>query len=675
LFRGVVKEATLSGLPAVAVANRGYYYSWTGAPGYVVKVGDPVIGTDLVGEVLQVGDWIQSDGTKWVHVPGDLLSKQRWDSLGSFAPWSDTSWEKGSVVSYQKAFFRASALISTGDLAPGVTAANPGEVQKWVDITPLPSISTGDLTNVNANTINGGGTHGAVFQWDDNVGEWVSSDVLEVSEVNTSTVRFETGYGELQGVADDISAVDDVDEGLMAPTVYAVKEYVKAQPKPFLEELEDCTELANAQDGEVPVWSNANSRWEPKSLTTPILYLGTGAWVAADVADAAKRYGMATDTVPDPAVWAPVPGDQYIDLSTGTVTVFTGAGGTTNPTRRAGAITGGAQPGLDALIEDLGGLSDVTLNAPADKQVLQYELTSKQWKNVTPDYLNPTNGYTKTEVDNKIGAVVTGLEHYEAVLSRVDTPPAAPTANDLYIVGATPTGLWTGQANNLARWDGAAWQFEAPKANESHLIESVAETWHWNGTAWVKVATATTTGGPAAAGDLWMVGAIQQSMLTEAEFKSLLNVTEQAKWCLADGRNVSGTKYATTTGRNTVPDLRGAYLRMAGVNATHTGWNGGTLNGYQEDNTARPRNVFTTNSTGNHKHWNGKTEYLDDAHVFEYGKKALNRSGWVGGNTDGFAQGLAATSTDGSHTHTITGGGDAETRPKSYSVNYFVKIN
>jgi len=32
---------------------------------------------------------------------------------------------------------------------------------------------------------------------------------------------------------------------------------------------------------------------------------------------------------------------------------------------------------------------------------------------------------------------------------------------------------------------------------------------------------------------------------------------------------------------------------------------------------------------------------------------------------------------DGAHSHTttITGGGDTETKPKSYSVNYFIKVN
>ena len=271
LFRGVIKEATLSTLPDVDTANRGFYWSWTGSPGYVVQKGDAKIGPDLENEVLQVGDWIQSDGTKWVHVPGDLLSKQRWDSLGSFAPWSDTSWEKGSVVSYQKSFFRASALVAKGDLAPGASPANPGEVQKWVDITPLPHMSTGDLSNVNANTINGGGTHGAVFQWDDNVGEWVSSDTLEVSEVKTGTVKFGDPYGEITGVENlDLDATDPADESTFVPSVWAVKEYVKDRPKPFLEELDDCVDLGTATNGQVPSWDAANNKWVPYSVSAAL---------------------------------------------------------------------------------------------------------------------------------------------------------------------------------------------------------------------------------------------------------------------------------------------------------------------------------------------------------------------------------------------------------------------
>lgn len=680
LFRGVVEEATLNTLPTPAVANRGFYWSWTGNLGHTVSGTDAKISPDLDGEVLQVGDWIQSDGAKWVHVPGDLLSKQRWDSLGSFAPWADTSWESGSVVSYQKSFFRASALVSKGDLAPGAAPANPGEVQKWIDITPLPQMSTGDLSNVNANTIDGGRTHGAVFQWDDIIGEWVSSDTLEVNEVEVNTVRLGTGGGEIYYFEEvDITSVDPADDGNTAASVYAIKEYVKNQPKPFLEELDDCKELGSAADGDVPVWNDANSRWEPAALASPIIYLGTGAFTVANVASKTDNYGMPAGTVPDPQTWAPMPGDQFIDLRTGNVTVFTGT--TTSPApppRTDGSPSrpsiGAASP-VDLVPSTIGALSDVTLNAPADKQILQYDQATTQWKNVTPDYLNPTNGYTKTEVDNKITTVVTGLEHFESVLSRVDTPPASPAANDFYIVGATPTGLWAGQANNLARWDGAAWQFEAPKTNESHLVEDVAETWHWNGADWVKVATATTTGGPAAAGELWMVGAIQQSLLTEIEFKSLLAVSEQAKWALADGRDVSGSKYATTTGRSKVPDLRGAFLRMAGDNNINASWTGGSLNSFGEDTTRRPRTTdFTTNADGQHAHGVNFVRFTrynsggGSQGVTQLGSDPTAAS-WGGSNAS------SDTVDNGNHSHTINGGGDTETAPKHYSVNCFIKIN
>ena len=137
-------------------------------------------------------------------------------------------------------------------------------------------------------------------------------------------------------------------------------------------------------------------------------------------------------------------------------------------------------------------LTDATLSSASDKQILQYESATSQWKNVTPNFLSPINGYTKTEVDSKLTALVTGLEHEVSVLAIADTPPASPTLDQVYIVGATPTGDWAGQSNNLARWDGAAWVFDAPRDKEAHLVEAELATYSWNGTKWVKVAVAST---------------------------------------------------------------------------------------------------------------------------------------------------------------------------------------
>ena len=641
LFRGVVKEATLSTLPAPATANRGYYYSWTGNPGHVVAAGDAAIGGDLLGEVLQVGDWIQSDGSKWVHVPGDLLSKQRWDSLGSFAPWSDTSWEKGSVVSYQKSFFRANALISPGDLAPDATGS------KWTDITPLPSIKLAQLADVNDNAALSG--EDGVLVWSEVNGEFVVSRDITVDGIEFDA----TGPGAvLEGLMNGNLAANKT-LTTQVPSCEAVATYVDGLR---VEDLLDAKGLNVAADGEFIAWDDVSNGWLPKKaaaaiagmtdvdLTTPptqgqtLLYNAVG-----------TKWSAGTLTLGDLG---------NVDL-------------TTNPPSNGDVLfyDGGTPSNWKPLKLGLGVLSDVALTGTADNQILKYDLASTSWQNWTPDFLNTTNGYTKTEVDNKLTALVTGLEHEISVLAIADTPPASPTLDQVYIVGATPTGVWSGQSNNLARWDGAAWVFDAPRNKEAHLVEAELATYSWNGTNWVKVATASTSGS-AAAGDIWTVGSIQQSILTEAQWATALGA-EASKWAFADGRNVTGSKYATLTGNNTIPDLRGAFMRMAGKNAAKTSWDGGTLATFQEDTTRIPRySAFTTDQRGNHHHaYNDPLSNAAGTHrpgvagsdVYNAGEVRLN-------------PGRNNTTDNGAHTHAIQGG-DAETRPKTYAVNYFIKIN
>ena len=169
-------------------------------------------------------------------------------------------------------------------------------------------------------------------------------------------------------------------------------------------------------------------------------------------------------------------------------------------------------------------------------------------------------------------------------------------------------------------------------------------------------------------GDLWVVGSIQQSILTEPQWTAALG-TEASKWALVDGRDVSGSKYATLTGRSTIPDLRGAFMRMAGVNSTNTRGDGGRLGTYQEDLTARPKTALTGNTSngGAHDHGLGTINLV----------KTSGGSHNLEPGSGGAPEGSASFRTDGAHAHTVTinGGGDAETRPKTYSVNYFIKIN
>lgn len=55
------------------------------------------------------------------------------------------------------------------------------------------------------------------------------------------------------------------------------------------------------------------------------------------------------------------------------------------------------------------------------------------------------------------------------------------------------------------------------------------------------------------------VGSVMHSLLTEAEFNS--EIGSSTYWVLADGRDVSGSAYATLTGNTTIPDMRGRFLR------------------------------------------------------------------------------------------------------------------
>jgi hypothetical protein len=68
-----------------------------------------------------------------------------------------------------------------------------------------------------------------------------------------------------------------------------------------------------------------------------------------------------------------------------------------------------------------------------------------------------------------------------------------------------------------------------------------------------------------------IVGEIKHSMLTEQQFATAVGTIEAPKWMLCDGRSCAGTSFATIAGLNTVPDLRGAFLRGAGQNGNAIG--------------------------------------------------------------------------------------------------------
>lgn len=65
------------------------------------------------------------------------------------------------------------------------------------------------------------------------------------------------------------------------------------------------------------------------------------------------------------------------------------------------------------------------------------------------------------------------------------TPPALPAEGDRYIVGASPTGVWTGHAADIAVWQDGAWDFHDPLEGWRSWVEDENAFLIFNGSAWV----------------------------------------------------------------------------------------------------------------------------------------------------------------------------------------------
>lgn len=66
----------------------------------------------------------------------------------------------------------------------------------------------------------------------------------------------------------------------------------------------------------------------------------------------------------------------------------------------------------------------------------------------------------------------------------VATPPASPTAGDVYIIAASPTGDWTGQAGKLTYFD-AIWRFITPIEGMTLWVNDENLLYSYDGAAWV----------------------------------------------------------------------------------------------------------------------------------------------------------------------------------------------
>lgn len=151
-------------------------------------------------------------------------------------------------------------------------------------------------------------------------------------------------------------------------------------------------------------------------------------------------------------------------------------------------------------------------------------------------------------------------------------------------------------------------------------------------------------------------GSILPSMLSPAQFAAQAGdpavfAPTDSRWALADGRDVTGSRYETAAGSSTLPDLRGMFLR---------GLNEGRSDGLQDPGGgARSAGDYQADDNKSHNHTNGAYQYILQA--------------------DGL---FTMFSVDNSPSEpnlrdkaSLTASGGAEARPRNISVYYFIKIN
>ena len=83
-----------------------------------------------------------------------------------------------------------------------------------------------------------------------------------------------------------------------------------------------------------------------------------------------------------------------------------------------------------------------------------------------------------------------------AVIDRdLATPPPTPVSGARYIVGATPTGTWSGRAMQIAAWQDGGWEFYLPREGWVAWVADEDKLYAFDGTAWMMASSGGGGGG------------------------------------------------------------------------------------------------------------------------------------------------------------------------------------
>lgn len=97
------------------------------------------------------------------------------------------------------------------------------------------------------------------------------------------------------------------------------------------------------------------------------------------------------------------------------------------------------------------------------------------------------NLWSAQKVNSEIYNAIRGLEWQDSVKSKVlATPPTTSSKGDRYLIPSNATGVWSGKTNQIAHYNGSAWEYYAPEIGWSVYVDNENKNYVFNGTSWVR---------------------------------------------------------------------------------------------------------------------------------------------------------------------------------------------
>lgn len=172
-----------------------------------------------------------------------------------------------------------------------------------------------------------------------------------------------------------------------------------------------------------------------------------------------------------------------------------------------------------------------------------------------------TDLWSAQKIKNEIELAKHNIEPQASVKDQnLTTPPTSPASGDRYIVPASATGTWLSKTNQIAEWNGAAWDFYIPQTGWTTYIDDEQKVYSWNGTSWVRTGGALQT---ITAGN-GLTGGGQADTVT-------LNIGQ------GNGITVSADAIAVKAYKGITVDTNGVAANIDGVSIIYDSTNGNEL--------------------------------------------------------------------------------------------------